>query len=485
MDVQIMEQQQVRVAELKDKGLGLVAAQSFQPSDVVFAEQAFAAVPFSSIAAGKTCNSCFRSGWNLIPCRQCELAWYCNRTCLREARSVHGSECKDLLRTYHVNDTVRLAAQVLKRVARDGVAVADRDLVTIDGLQPHAERLSQDLQAILKAELSDCLRFCPKAAENFDENFIEHVLCVIHEYSLLLHDQSGMKPVGMGLFLLASLLNHSCAPNCCIVFNNGKYEANNTMYHSPARLEVRALFPIKENDELTISYVCFLFSGEERNTFLKEHFSIDCSCLCCANNFAGDPFSATKVTGPELEEVIIFSTSALMTIHGMLLQELWEQAWELCLETLAKQEGVLGVTHAYRLCVLNAALSAACHLSTDKALALVTQATNAFRKLGLSWAPKVVSVFMKAAALVCISGDLKEGHGLLCEVLSVLLSTHGALHPRTKHVQALCWGLERKMKIPGHSVRIQGLPDQDGELMSEALKVSQQPPEKTIFCKIY
>uniref|UniRef100_A0A8C4QYE2 Uncharacterized protein n=1 Tax=Eptatretus burgeri TaxID=7764 RepID=A0A8C4QYE2_EPTBU len=165
-------------------------------------------------------------------------------------------------------------------------------------------------------------------------------------------------------------------------------------------------------------------------------------------------------------------------------RRLW-RAWELCLESLVKQEGVLGVTHAYRLCVLNAALSAACHLSTDKALSLVTQATNSFRKLGLSWAPKVVSVFMKAAAVACIYGELEEGHGLLCEVLSVLLSTHGALHPRTKHVQALCWGLERKMKVSGQSVRIQDLPDQDGELMREALKASMQPPEKTIFFRIY
>uniref|UniRef100_A0A8C4QYX6 [histone H3]-lysine(4) N-trimethyltransferase n=1 Tax=Eptatretus burgeri TaxID=7764 RepID=A0A8C4QYX6_EPTBU len=271
MDVQTMELQQVRVTELKGKGVGLIAAQTFQPSDVVFAEQAFAAVPFSSIAT-RTCNSCFRRGWRLIPCHQCNLAWYCNRTCLREARTVHGSECKDLLRMQHVNDTVRLAAQVLKRVARDSVAITDGDLVTIDRLQTHSERLSQDLQAIMKTDLSAFLNFCPKAAENFDGNFIEHVLCVIHEYSLLLHDQSGTNPVGMGLFLLASLLNHSCAPNCYLVFNNGNYEANNTMYHTPARLEVRALFPIKENDELTIFICLFLVFWRRTKDFSQGAF---------------------------------------------------------------------------------------------------------------------------------------------------------------------------------------------------------------------
>lgn len=79
-----------------------------------------------------------------------------------------------------------------------------------------------------------------------------------------------MRYIGIGLYPLAALINHSCVPNSIIVFN-GK------------RAHIRTIREIKSGEEITISYVEIAESRERRQQELASTFFFECTCERCKN----------------------------------------------------------------------------------------------------------------------------------------------------------------------------------------------------------
>jgi len=77
-----------------------------------------------------------------------------------------------------------------------------------------------------------------------------------------------MRPIGIGLYPIAALVNHSCVPNCVAIF-------------SGSELRIRAIRPIKPGDEITISYTEIGDSTQERQKELLNHFYFKCNCVKC------------------------------------------------------------------------------------------------------------------------------------------------------------------------------------------------------------
>ncbi|OBS72341.1 hypothetical protein A6R68_13080, partial [Neotoma lepida] len=65
-----------------------------------------------------------------------------------------------------------------------------------------------------------------------------------------------------------SLLNHSCDPNCSIVFNG-------------PHLLLRAVREIEAGEELTICYLDMLMTSEERRKQLRDQYCFECDCIRC------------------------------------------------------------------------------------------------------------------------------------------------------------------------------------------------------------
>ncbi|EMP37488.1 SET and MYND domain-containing protein 3 [Chelonia mydas] len=65
-----------------------------------------------------------------------------------------------------------------------------------------------------------------------------------------------------------SLLNHSCDPNCVIVFEG-------------RQLLLRSIREIQIGEELTISYIESLMPSSERQKHLKRQYCFECNCLLC------------------------------------------------------------------------------------------------------------------------------------------------------------------------------------------------------------
>lgn len=88
-------------------------------------------------------------------------------------------------------------------------------------------------------------------------------LNLIGKYSL--NDQNG------GFYLLQSCFNHNCDSNCVVVHpNDGKYRAI-----------IKTLRPIKQGEEMTITYVNPRDSIAGRKQELRNWYMFDCRCQRC------------------------------------------------------------------------------------------------------------------------------------------------------------------------------------------------------------
>lgn len=74
---------------------------------------------------------------------------------------------------------------------------------------------------------------------------------------------------GTGLFLSASKFNHSCDPNTAVSFPYN------------AELHATALRDIRENEEITISYIDLDWPFAQRQTFLYSKYGFWCTCARC------------------------------------------------------------------------------------------------------------------------------------------------------------------------------------------------------------
>ena len=73
-----------------------------------------------------------------------------------------------------------------------------------------------------------------------------------------------------GLFLEASLINHSC-----------RHNSQNTWNENIGRLTIHTLQDIEEGEEITIMYLPTTSAYTERQHFLQEKFKFDCNCELC------------------------------------------------------------------------------------------------------------------------------------------------------------------------------------------------------------
>lgn len=81
---------------------------------------------------------------------------------------------------------------------------------------------------------------------------------------------SGKNKIGLGLFIPAAYLNHSCRPNCAYFFDD------------QGRMVMQSIRPIAAGDELTYQYIDPYQSRADRARTLKQVFFIDqCQCDRC------------------------------------------------------------------------------------------------------------------------------------------------------------------------------------------------------------
>ncbi|CAM0875243.1 unnamed protein product [Alopecurus aequalis] len=259
------------IASVPGKGRGLVATRSFFPGEVIICQEPYASAP-NKASVGSSCEHCFASG-KLRRCSVCQLAWYCGSVCQKEEWKLHQLECRAISaltedRKKMLTPTIRLMVRlILKRKLQSEKAIpssATDNYNLVDALESHISKVD-DKQLVLYAQMANLVQLILPSIE-LDLKEIAHTFSKFACNAHTICDPE-LRPLGTGLFPVISIINHSCVPNAVLLFEG------QTAY-------VRALEPLSNNTEVSISYIETAATTMKRHNDLKQYF-FSCTCLRC------------------------------------------------------------------------------------------------------------------------------------------------------------------------------------------------------------
>ncbi|KAI9136203.1 hypothetical protein BKA69DRAFT_1105683 [Paraphysoderma sedebokerense] len=270
-------------SEINGKGHGLICDQEFKPGDDILIEDPYAAV-LNDRSLSNHCSCCFVSGSDakLSRCSKCRLVYYCSTQCQKIDWIHHQQECQGFIKLSpkQPKSIVRSICRVLRRRYRDLNSGGN------DSIKPKfsffancvshrsdfpPERLEDLVSGLALVKMCVGERMIPTDASSFIE-----MCCKMSTNGFtILSTAEELEPIGYGLYLGASMINHSCNPNAVALFNG-------------AKLHVKCIRPIKTGEEITINYVDTLQPTALRRQELKSNFFFSCSCELCQNHLNGE-----------------------------------------------------------------------------------------------------------------------------------------------------------------------------------------------------
>ncbi|GAV76217.1 SET domain-containing protein/zf-MYND domain-containing protein [Cephalotus follicularis] len=253
------------------KGRCLFTIKEFHPGDVIISQEPYVFVPHREFT-NSVCHFCF-AVTEVKMCSACHYVWYCSRECQKLDWKLHRLECRALKTLekqwqIYVLPTIRLNVRLYIRRKLQNEKVIPTTAVDnfnlVEALVAHLSSIGADRMALFYHMANIVNNILPwsdlqETAENISK--LEHNTVNILD--------SEMEPLGMGLYPLIAITNHSCVPNSVLVFE-GKLAV------------IRALQHIPRDSEVSISYIDTASSTMTRQSELQERHSFTCTCpLCC------------------------------------------------------------------------------------------------------------------------------------------------------------------------------------------------------------
>ena len=120
--------------------------------------------------------------------------------------------------------------------------------------------------------------------ENFDRKLLLRAYGILHVNSFGIDhysEETTIEHRGTGLYVEASVFDHSCVPNACASGND-------------RMLEIRALSPIKPGDTIYIDYIQDVLPKTERLETLSGRYFFTCQCeLGCKDGLGDKAFDSS------------------------------------------------------------------------------------------------------------------------------------------------------------------------------------------------
>ncbi|XP_006897801.1 PREDICTED: histone-lysine N-methyltransferase SMYD3 [Elephantulus edwardii] len=396
-----------------DRGNGLRASATLRAGELLYRSEPLA-YTVSKGRRGVVCECCLLGKEKLLRCSQCQVAKYCSAECQKKAWPDHKRECKCLrnCQPRYPPDSVRLLGRVLVKLM-DQKPSASEELYTFYDLESNINKLTEDkkeglrqlamtFQHFMKEEIQDTSQLPP----SFDvfEAFAK-VIC--NSFTIC---DAEMQEVGVGLYPSMSLLNHSCDPNCSIVF-------------SGPCLFLRAVRDIEVGEELTICYLDMLMTSEERRKQLRDQYCFECDCIRCQTQDK----DAEMLTGDQ--QVWKDVQEALKKLEELKVQQNWEEALATCQAIIRTSSEWLPDTNIYQLKVLDCALDTCIHLGLwEEALLYGTRTLEPYRMFFPGNHPVRGVQVMKVGKLQLHQGLLPQARKNLRLAFDILRVTHGREH---------------------------------------------------------
>ncbi|CAH2249964.1 histone-lysine N-methyltransferase SMYD3 [Pelobates cultripes] len=404
------------------RGNGLRAVRSLCPGVTVFKAEPYVYTVCHGKQYRAACHHCLRRGTKLLRCSQCKFARYCDVRCQKAAWEGHKRECMCLkcVLPNIPTDSVRLVGRIIFKLLQSPDCDSE-ELYSLSDLQSHIKELSEEmkdglgqlvttLELYLKNQIQDSSQLPPGCGiiELFGK-----VTC----NSFTISDGE-MQDVAVGLYPSMSLLNHSCDPNCVIVFEG-------------RCLLLRTVKEIPKGEELTISYIDVMMPTHQRQSQLQRQYCFTCDChQCLSRDKAEDMLAGDEQSSKKME-------SSLARIKGLQYQESEEkEVLGMCKALLNSSQ--LPDRNIHQLKVLDCALDMCINLGLwEEALSFGLRTLQPYSLYYSNYHPVRVIQIMKVGKLQHYLGMFPEAMETLKQAFDIMKVTHGDDHSIMKDLREL------------------------------------------------
>ncbi|XP_041776485.1 histone-lysine N-methyltransferase SMYD3 isoform X1 [Anopheles merus] len=423
--------------------------------DVILQEKPFACV-LDPRYRDSRCDRCFKET-KVMKCSNCLYVRYCGRSCQKEAWSDHKEECEKLKALppgLVVPSAALMIARIVRRLLKGGDThkgyYTSKQYRKFCDLMPHEENIRADskrmehfatLYVVLQRLLDEASR--PTKAELLR---IYGKMC-INTFNIL---DAEMSTIGTGMYIGASIIDHSCRPNVVVSFDG-----------ETLRMRLLEDYPEQELDfgKLFISYIDLIDTAEVRREQLAERYYFHCACercrdeqeqkrmnaAACPNTTCHEPLDfsdselnrcpacGTAVTHSDREafaEISSFTRDHLAQMKSVASTDL--DVSRLCLE---KQSNVLHRYNVHHIKTLDNAMESALNLEKwTEATGYGLRLLDGFRQYYSPYHPLLGLTYLKVGKLQLYQCQFTEALKQLQQAAKILRVTHGELDDLYKRV---------------------------------------------------
>ncbi|XP_060526173.1 histone-lysine N-methyltransferase SMYD3-like isoform X2 [Cylas formicarius] len=396
--------------------------------------------PFVYILSSKYrtdyCDFCFRKSNELLKCSNCKYVYYCGRPCQKEGWSLHRWECKNFKKISPklLPDAARLLYRLHKILENGGSTkksyYTEKDYRTYKDLMSHYPELKKDQRRMehLSSLYGVLYEFCDNMLPNSAEFMGIYGRMCINSFNICNQE---LQSLGTGIYLAASIIDHSCEPNALAVFEG------TTLY-------VRSLEKMSCLDwsKVRISYIDVMGSTEDRLRELQKTYYFLCDCVKCIEPECVDDMYGAACPNPKCNSSINMNNNPTQCIKcGTVVTQDFANNFkdvleftEMHLDTmkqttlcLKRHQQVLFKFHLKHVKVLDLAFESAIDLGLfDEALQYGLELIEAYRKYYPEIHPLRGLLHLKLCKLLLYEGKVTEGINHLKSGTQILKITHGS-----------------------------------------------------------
>ncbi|KAK4881149.1 hypothetical protein RN001_004468 [Aquatica leii] len=407
---------------------------------LLLSEQPFVYV-LSSKFRTEYCDVCFLKK-DLRRCSNCQYVYYCGKTCQRDGWSIHKLECSSFKRIIPriVPDAARLLFRLIKKLGKGGSNIKSYYTKTkyrkFKDLMSHYPNIKDD-PIRMEHFMSLCGVLSELLGNEFMPNTVELMgiygrMCV-NSYSIC---DDELKTLGTGIYLAASIIDHSCQPNAVAIFQG-------ILLNIRATEEMGSL----NWDKVFLSYTDTLQTPEVRQKDLISTYYFLCKCPrcldpkeslimsagACPNQKCDAPLPLSKETlencyqcGTVISEDVKQQFKEVTELTDMHLQNMKLAYLDVCKVCLRKHEGVLHRLNIQHVRILDSAFESSIDFGQwDDAKKFGIALIPGFRKYLGDIHPLLGLLYLKLAKILAFQGDLVSARKYLRESCTILEITHG------------------------------------------------------------
>ncbi|XP_055547017.1 histone-lysine N-methyltransferase SMYD3 [Wyeomyia smithii] len=435
----------------------------YKRGSLIHTEQPFVSV-LQSRYRDERCDACFKHE-KVLKCSNCLYTRYCNRLCQKEAWLEHQDECSKLkkIAPRSVPDAALLMSRIIRKLHKGGDFqkgyYTTKYYRRFGDLMTHENDIKEDekrmehfrsLHVVLRSLVDETIM-----PSNVELLQIFGKIC-INSFNIL---DDEMNSIGTGIYLGASVMDHSCRPNAVASFDG-------------TTIHVRLLEDYDNNtggemdiSKVFISYIDLMDPTDVRRGRLCSQYYFECNCQrcgdeqelslmnagACPNRNCDEPITmegCNKLVEkcPRCEVSIKHSVrEKFREISSLTMSQLADMKdiayLDVCQLCLKKQENILHYYNVWHLKTLDHAFESAIKMKKwSEAINYGLRLVKGFKKYNGPFHPLYGLLLLKIGKIQLFVKQVEQALKNINESEKIIRVTHGEQHDLYKKqlVPLLC-----------------------------------------------